>query len=751
MSMFFADYPVHGSGGGVPIYATLAAFPATATKGSLGVAADTGNIYEFNGTTWVLEASPSGMNPAPGSNGDILYNNAGLVGADPDFTTNGSGGITAASLALKGSTSGTFTQTAAATTTSYSIVWPNAQGDPASFPQNDGSGNISWTDSTGTGQVVLNESPILGGTVLAQNINPTSDASFNLGAAGSGWNELFVYQISAGPSEPGIYVAAALLQDSTGTTSINWKNRTLNDSSGAVQLTWSTSGISLTQPLPVTSGGTGASSLSNFTDTTAGADGITVTGGTGAVITATSIAQAAASATQNGYLKSTDWSTFNGKQPAGSYITALTGDVTASGPGSAAATLATVNSNVGSFTNASITVNAKGLVTAASSGTPGVTAVSVATANGLAGTSSGGTTPQLTLSTTITGVLQGNGTAISAASTTGTGNVVLATSPTITTPTLSGTTSANAINPATTATYNLGTATDVWNIVYANNVYASSGNPSIQVSNANLYDAAGDISIAWGSRQLIDSSDNLSIDWNMRLLADTTGTTQLNYSSTTGISLTHPLAVTSGGTGQSSNWNADGVIYASSTTALASTTVGTAGQVLTSNGSGNAPTFQTPATNSYYSGYASGASWTSTSGSFADMTVSGTNTMNTRYSNILSVSAAGSNLPGISFTPASASAVYQVTVSFPVYNNTANSDSAFQLTDGTTQITTAIVQQAGSVTGVWWTTMTALYAPGTSSSVTVKLQAATSGGSTTTVGYSNLGNRTMEWSILRIL
>ena len=43
----------------------------------------------------------------------------------------------------------------------------------------------------------------------------------------------------------------------------------------------------------------------------------------------------------------------------------LTGDVTSSGN---ATTLATVNSNVGSFTNSSITVNAKGLITAASSG-----------------------------------------------------------------------------------------------------------------------------------------------------------------------------------------------------------------------------------------------------------------------------------------------------------------------------------------------------------------------------------------------
>lgn len=44
-----------------------------------------------------------------------------------------------------------------------------------------------------------------------------------------------------------------------------------------------------------------------------------------------------------------------------------------------------------------------------------VTAVSVATANGFAGTSGGGATPILTLTTGITGMLKGNGTAISAA------------------------------------------------------------------------------------------------------------------------------------------------------------------------------------------------------------------------------------------------------------------------------------------------------------------------------------------------
>lgn len=44
-----------------------------------------------------------------------------------------------------------------------------------------------------------------------------------------------------------------------------------------------------------------------------------------------------------------------------------------------------------------------------------VTAVSVVSANGFAGTSSGGATPALTISTSITGVLKGNGTALSAA------------------------------------------------------------------------------------------------------------------------------------------------------------------------------------------------------------------------------------------------------------------------------------------------------------------------------------------------
>jgi hypothetical protein len=50
-----------------------------------------------------------------------------------------------------------------------------------------------------------------------------------------------------------------------------------------------------------------------------------------------SISQSSASA--DGYLSSADWTTFNAKQPAGNYITSLTGEATASGPGAASVTL----------------------------------------------------------------------------------------------------------------------------------------------------------------------------------------------------------------------------------------------------------------------------------------------------------------------------------------------------------------------------------------------------------------------------
>ena len=110
----------------------------------------------------------------------------------------------------------------------------------------------------------------------------------------------------------------------------------------------------------------------------------------------------------------------------GNGITALTGDVTATGPGSVAATLATVNSNVGTFGSATqsvqFTVNGKGLVTAAANVTvtPAVGSITglgtgVATALGVNVGSAGAVvvnggalgTPSSGVATNLTGTASG--------------------------------------------------------------------------------------------------------------------------------------------------------------------------------------------------------------------------------------------------------------------------------------------------------------------------------------------------------
>ena len=118
-------------------------------------------------------------------------------------------------------------------------------------------------------------------------------------------------------------------------------------------------------------------------------------------------------ASTDGYLSSTDWNTFNGKQPAGAYLTsvAVTAPITGDGVVGTPLAMAAASSTVDGYLTSTDwnTFNNK-----QPAGTY-VTSISVASANGLAGTSSGGATPELTLSTSITGILKGNGTAISAA------------------------------------------------------------------------------------------------------------------------------------------------------------------------------------------------------------------------------------------------------------------------------------------------------------------------------------------------
>lgn len=166
-----------------------------------------------------------------------------------------------------------------------------------------------------------------------------------------------------------------------------------------------------------------------------------------------SIPQATSSV--DGFLLAADWTTFNSKLTSiltsasifvgnGSNVavsTPVTGDVILSNTG--VVTLATVNPNTGSFTNANITVNAKGQITAAASGAD--TGITQLTGDVTAGPGSGSqvatlatvnASPGSTTISTITTNAKGLVTANSSATTTGSGDVVLATSPTLVTPAL---------------------------------------------------------------------------------------------------------------------------------------------------------------------------------------------------------------------------------------------------------------------------------------------------------------------------
>ena len=160
------------------------------------------------------------------------------------------------------------------------------------------------------------------------------------------------------------------------------------------------------------------------------------------------ISMAAANTTTDGYLTSTDWNTFNNKQPAGTYVTSvavassngfagtssggatptltlttsISGILYGNGTAIAAATIsAPLGYSAGTLSITQAGTASNGYLSSTdwntfnNKGSGTVTAVSVVSANGFAGTSSGGATPALTLSTTITGLLKGNGTAISAA------------------------------------------------------------------------------------------------------------------------------------------------------------------------------------------------------------------------------------------------------------------------------------------------------------------------------------------------
>lgn len=209
-----------------------------------------------------------------------------------------------------------------------------------------------------------------GGSSATTTINGASGPTFtfNTGTSGSDFN----IATSSGTiifNIPSSSASSRGLLTSTDWSTFNGKENVLTFNS---PLSRSVNAISISLASSTSNGYLSSTDWTTFNNKVSTTRAINTTApitGGGDLSADRTIACNVASGSQAGCLSSADWTTFNNKQASGNYITALTGDVTASGPGSVAATLATVNANTGSFGTATqsptLTLNGKGLVTAA--------------------------------------------------------------------------------------------------------------------------------------------------------------------------------------------------------------------------------------------------------------------------------------------------------------------------------------------------------------------------------------------------
>lgn len=147
-----------------------------------------------------------------------------------------------------------------------------------------------------------------------------------------------------------------------------------------------------------------------------------------------------------------------------------------------------------------------------------VTAVSVVTANGFAGTSSGGATPALTLSTSVSGLVKGNGTALSAA-TAGTDYVAPGTATTF------------------TATQTFSGSSSTFGVVL---------NDAAEVTTVSATAATGTINYDITTQSVLYYTSNASANWTVNFRASSG--TSLNTALSTGQSVTVAFLVTQGAT-----------------------------------------------------------------------------------------------------------------------------------------------------------------------------------------------------------
>jgi hypothetical protein len=296
------------------------------------------------------------------------------------------------------------------------------------------------------------------------------------------------------------------------------------------------------------------------------------------------ISMAAANGTTNGYLTSADWTTFNSKGTGTVTSVTATSPVTSTGGATPVIAMPAATTTVSGYLTSTDwnTFNSKG------SGT--VTAVSVASANGFAGTSSGGATPALTLTTSITGVLKGNGTAISAATV---GTDYSAGTSALTTGILKSTTTTGALSIAVAGDFptlnqnTTGTASNV-----TGTVAIANGGTGQTTANAGLNALLPSQTLNTGK---VLSTDGTNTSW---IASGGLGTvTSVGQTFTGGIISVSGSPITTAGTlALTVAGTSGGIPYFSSTTGWASSAALAASALVIGGGAGVAPSTITTGT-----------------------------------------------------------------------------------------------------------------------------------------------------------
>ena len=265
----------------------------------------------------------------------------------------------------------------------------------------------------------------------------------------------------------------------------------------------------------------------------------------------------------------------------GTVTSVATGTGLTGGPVTTTGTIALANTTVtaGTYTAANITVDAQGRITAAANGSGAgggtVTSASVVSANGLAGTvAMASTTPAITLSTTVTGIVKGNGTALSAATA---GTDYVAPGGALGTPS-SGTATNLTGLPLTTGVTGLlpvangGTGTATPSLVAGTNVTLSGTWPNQTINSTGGSGGSGTVTSVAATVPSFLSVTGSPIT--------TSGTLALSYSGTA-------LPVLNGGTGSTTATGTGSVVLATSPT-LVTPALGTPASGVVTNLTGTA-------------------------------------------------------------------------------------------------------------------------------------------------------------------